>query len=162
MPIYEYRCPDCKRRVSIFFTSFSAADRRTEAGDVECPRCGGKRLSRLISKVNMVRGGSANGADDTAFDDMGDDAMGDMDGMGGMDKMFEGLDDEDPRSVARWARQMKESMGDEMDLGPEFDQALARIESGEDPDRVMDDMDPEALGGPGGDEGDDGDFDSDF
>jgi hypothetical protein len=44
-------------------------------------------------------------------------------------------------------------------LGPEFDQALARIEAGEDPDKVMDDMDPEALGGTGGDEGMDEDFD---
>jgi hypothetical protein len=32
------------------------------------------------------------------------------------------------------------------DLGPEFDSALTRIESGEDPDRVMDEMEP-ALGG---------------
>jgi hypothetical protein len=50
---------------------------------------------------------------------------------------------------------MKDSMGDEMDMGPEFDQALARIEAGEDPDKVMEDIDPEALGG-GGDM-DDGD-----
>jgi putative FmdB family regulatory protein len=153
MPIYEYRCADCKRRVSIYFMSFSAADRRIEAGEVECPRCGGKHLSRLMSKVHMVRGGRSDG-DDMA-DDMGDSGMGDIDGMDGM---LEGLDDEDPRSVARWARRMKESMGDEMDLGPEFDQALARIEAGEDPDKVMDDMDPESLGGIGGDEGMDEDF----
>ncbi|MGA7730487.1 MAG: zinc ribbon domain-containing protein [Chloroflexia bacterium] len=153
MPIYEYRCADCKRRVSVFFMSFSVADRRTEAGEVECPRCGGKRLSRLVSKVNMVRGGGPVG--DGMAEDMGDGGMGGMDdmgGMGGMEGMFEGLDDEDPRSVARWARRMKDSMGDEMDMGPEFDQALARIEAGEDPDKVMDDMDPEALGGPGGEE----------
>jgi putative FmdB family regulatory protein len=153
MPIYEYRCADCKRRVSVFFTSFGVADRRMAAGEVECPRCGGKGLSRLMSKVNMVRGG---GLVDGGMDgDMGEGEMGGMGGMdemGGMDGMFEGLDDEDPRSVARWARRMKDSMGDEMDMGPEFDQALARIEAGEDPDRVMDDMDPEALGGVGGEE----------
>ena len=45
-----------------------------------------------------------------------------------------------------------------MDMGPEFDQALSRIEAGEDPDKVMEDMDPEALGGLGG--MGDGDFDS--
>ena len=157
MPIYEYRCVDCKRRVSVFFQSFSAAERRTEAGEVECPRCGGKRLSRLMSKVNMVRGsGSSNGHGDNGMaDDFDDGGAGDMDemgDMGGMERMFEGLDDEDPRSVARWARRMKDSMGDEMDLGPEFDQAPARIEAGEDPDKVMDDMDPEALGGVGGED----------
>ena len=47
------------------------------------------------------------------------------------DSMFEGLDESDPRSVARWARRMKDTMGEEMDLGPEFDRALDRIESGE-------------------------------
>ena len=155
MPIYEYRCADCKRRVSVFFTSFSAADKRTEAGDIECPRCSGKRLSRLVSKVNMVRGSGP--VEDYGPGDMASDCMDDMDGMG---RMFEGLDEEDPRSVARWARQMKESMGDEMDLGPEFDQALARIEAGEDPDKVMDDMDPEALGDLGGAD-EDGDFEVD-
>jgi putative FmdB family regulatory protein len=153
MPIYEYRCTDCKRRVSVFFMSFSAAERRTEAGEVECPRCGGKRLSRLMSKVNMVRGSGGGSSDDAMGDEM-DYGADDMDDMGGMGRMFEGLDDEDPRSVARWARRMKDSMGDEMDLGPEFDQALARIEAGEDPDKVMDDVDPEALGGMGGEEED--------
>ena len=94
----------------------------------------------------MVRGGggSEGGGE---FDDAGD-----MDGMNGM---FDGLDDSDPRSVARWARRMQDSMGGEMDLGPEFEQALTRIESGEDPDKVMEDMDPAALGGMG-DGGDDG------
>jgi putative FmdB family regulatory protein len=150
MPIYEYRCEDCGRKVSLFFGSFSVAERRAEAGEIECPRCGGRKLARLMSRVNMVKGGDALSEDD----------MPDMDEMGGM---FDGLDDDDPRSVARWARRMKDSLGEEADMGPEFDQALARIEAGEDPDKVMDDMDPEALGGMGG--GDDealGDLDDDF
>ncbi len=165
MPIYEYRCADCKRKVSVFFGSFSIAERRAEAGDIECTRCSSKNLSRLMSKAYMVRG--TGGASDDDYGDMEDDdmgnmssmgGMGDMDDMGGMGRMFDGLDEEDPRSVARWARRMKDSMGGEMDMGPEFDQALSRIEAGEDPDKVMEDMDPEALGGMGG-IGDD-DFDA--
>jgi hypothetical protein len=80
------------------------------------------------------------------------------------DSMFDGLDEDDPRAVARWARQMKDAMGEELDMGPEFDRALARIESGEDPDKVMEDLDPDALGGPAMDDealdevGDDDDF----
>jgi hypothetical protein len=58
--------------------------------------------------------------------------------------MLDGVDEDDPRSVARWARDMQRQTGE--DLGPEFDSALTRIESGEDPDRVMDEMEP-ALGG---------------
>lgn len=142
MPIYEYRCAGCKRRVSIFFQSFTAADRRVAAGEVECPLCGSKDLSRMISRVNMVRGGSA--FDSESFGDFDDDGGGDTGGM------FDGMDGEDPRSIARWARQMKEQLGEDADLGPEFDRALARIESGEDPDKVMEDLDPEAMGEMGG------------
>jgi putative FmdB family regulatory protein len=143
MPIYEYRCGGCKRRVSLFFPSFSAAESRTAAGENRCPRCGSPELSRLMSKAYTIRGGGG-GSDDADLDDF----------PGGQDGMFEGLDEEDPRSIARWARRMKENMGDEMDLGPEFDQALSRIEAGEDPDKVMEEIDPDALGGPAGD----GDF----
>jgi putative FmdB family regulatory protein len=143
MPIYEYRCAGCKRRVSIFFQSFAAAERRVAEGEVECPNCGSKELSRLVSRVNMVRGGSAFDTDSFGDFDDGED-------MGGMGGMFDGMDSEDPRAIARWARQMKEQLGDDADLGPEFDRALARIESGEDPDKVMDDLDPEAMSGLGG------------
>src|SRR5438093_13599612 len=136
MPIYEYRCGGCNRRVSLFFPSFSVAESRIAAGETRCPRCGSAELSRLVSRVYAHR------SDDAQLDDLTDDAGGLMDG----------LDENDPRSIARWARRMKDSMGDEMDMGPEFDQALARIEAGEDPDKVMEDIDPEALGGETGDD----------
>jgi putative FmdB family regulatory protein len=151
MPIYEYRCEECRRKVSLFFGSFSVAERRNETGEIECPRCGSKKLERLMSRVNMVRGEDA----------LSEDSMPDMDGGEGM---FDGLEDDDPRSVARWARRMKDSLGGEMDMGPEFDQALARIEAGEDPDKVMEDIDPEVVGGMSGTDGDDAldDLDDDF
>ncbi len=173
MPIYEYRCAGCKRRVSIFFPSISAADSRTAAGEVHCPHCGSADLTRLMSRAYTIRGGtssSGEGFGDHDYEDYdsggpGDEDMGmgmdGMDGMGGMDSMLEGLDDEDPRAIARWARRMKEALGPEADLGPEFDRALARIEAGEDPDKVMEDLDPEALGGAGAGAGDDEALDED-
>jgi hypothetical protein len=144
--------------VSLFFGSFSVAERRAEAGEIECPRCGSNKLERLMSRVNMVRGSSSSG------DSMGDmDDIGGMDDMDGMGDMFNGLDEEDPRAMARWARRMKESLGEDADLGPEFDQALDRIEAGEDPDKVMEDIDPEAIGGMGaGDDEDSGELDDDY
>jgi len=132
MPIYEYRCGDCERRVSIFFPSFSAAESRIAAGEARCPKCNSANLSRLMSRVYTIRGGG-----DGDMDHFTDEP----------ESMFEGLDEDDPRSVARWARRMKDTLGEEANLGPEFDQAIARIESGEDPDKVMDDIDMDALGG---------------
>jgi putative FmdB family regulatory protein len=134
MPIYEYRCGGCRRRVSIFFRSFGAV------GEAVCPRCGSADLTRLMSRVSVLR--------------RGDDDGGDMGGDDEMDPtgMLAGLDDEDPRAVARWARHMSAEMGEPLE--PEFDQALSRIEAGEDPERVMDDVDAGddlAAAGDGGD-----------
>jgi hypothetical protein len=51
------------------------------------------------------------------------------------DRMMSGVDEDDPRSIARWAKKMGREMGEE--LGPEFDEAMERIESGEDPESVL-------------------------
>ena len=131
MPIYEYRCGECNRRVSLFFPSFSAAESRIAAGEAKCPRCGSLALTRLMSRVYSQR------SNEDQLDDISDDTGGFLDG----------VDENDPRSIARWARRMKDSMGDEMDMGPEFDSALARIEAGEDPDKVMEDVDLDGIDG---------------
>jgi len=130
MPIYEYRCADCRRRVSVFFRSFSAV------GEPSCPRCGGHNLTRLMSKVAVRRGGGA----DTDFADGG-----------AMDGMLDGLDESDPRALARAMRQMSDEMGEPIE--PEMAEALGRLEAGEDPDTVMAGLDEETEGG-----GEDDDF----
>ncbi|MEX2245831.1 MAG: zinc ribbon domain-containing protein [Dehalococcoidia bacterium] len=109
MPIYEYRCADCKRRTSAFVRSVTSPARPA------CEHCGGRNLTRLMSKFAVHRAGAAS-ADD------------------GLDDLA-GVDEDDPRSVARWARKMRDEMGD--DLGPEFDHMIDRMESGESPDDIM-------------------------
>ena len=52
MPIYEYRCKECKRITSILVRSTS------KKFDATCEHCGGKNLERLISRFNVVRGSS--------------------------------------------------------------------------------------------------------
>ena len=51
MPIYEYTCADCHRRVSLLWRSFADAENRQAI----CPRCGGSNLTRLISRVAVLR-----------------------------------------------------------------------------------------------------------
>ena len=55
MPIYEYRCADCRRRVNIWWRTYSAA----ETGAAVCPRCGGTELIRLASRVAGLRSGES-------------------------------------------------------------------------------------------------------
>ena len=126
MPIYEYNCQDCNRRVSLLWRSYADAQSR----EAICPRCGGKNLTRLISRVAVLRSEGSN-----------------LDDMSGPDDMLgEGLDENDPKSLARFMRKMADETGE--DLGPEFEEVVGRLEAGEDPESIESSM-PD-LGAPGG------------
>jgi putative FmdB family regulatory protein len=126
MPIYEYRCHDCKRRVSVFWRSFSELE--SENVVPHCPRCGGTNLTRLISRVAVVR------SEESRLDDLTDSSV------------LDGLDEEDPKSIARWMRRMSREAGEE--LGPEFDEVVDRLEAGQSPEEIE-----EAVPDLGGDAG---------
>ena len=106
MPIYEYHCGDCRKRVSLLVRSIS------NPGTPACPRCGGTNLERLMSRFAVVR------SEDDRLDDVADDVgeLGD-------------LDEDDPKAVAKVMRQMKDELGD--DAGVDFDEAVDAMESGE-------------------------------
>ena len=108
MPIYEYRCGGCARRVSVFQRSIQSAVAAV------CSHCGSGDLARLISRVAVVR------SEESRLGDMASDAG------------LADLDERDPRSLARWARRMGREMGEE--LGPEFDEVVEQLEAGEMPD----------------------------
>jgi hypothetical protein len=59
-----------------------------------------------------------------------------------------GLDESDPRSMARWMRKMSQEMGE--DMGPEFDEMVNRLEAGESPEEIEGSM--EGLGEEGSEE----------
>jgi putative FmdB family regulatory protein len=121
VPIHEYRCHSCGRRVSVFWRTFSEAER----GQPVCPRCGSTNLTRLVSRVRMLRSESSQLDDTSAMDDMPD------------------IDENDPRSLGRWMRKMSAETGE--DLGPEFDEVVGRLEAGEDPENIEKSM-PELMG----------------
>ena len=98
MPIYEYHCQDCRRRVSILVRSI------TNPGKPTCPRCGGGRLERLMSRFARLR------SEDDRLDALADPSS------------FGDLDESDPKSVARWAKKMGKELGE--DLGEDFDQMM--------------------------------------
>lgn len=132
MPIYEYRCADCKRRVSVFFRSFS--DVGTSAA--KCPNCGGEHLSRLVSRIATVK------SEEARMESLADPSS------------FGDVDENDPKSMARFMRKMGNQMGGE-DLGPEFNEMVDRLEAGENPEDIEKSM--PGMGGEGaGDMGDPG------
>lgn len=127
MPIYEYRCQDCHRRVSLFFRTITEAEEATPT----CPYCGSTRLMRRISRVAMVR------SEESRLESL-------------MDTDFlSGLDENDPRSLARFMRKMGDELGE--DLGDEFEEVVDRLEAGESPEDIEKSM-PELAGESGMDD----------
>ena len=122
MPIYEYRCGNCKRRVSIFFRSFSAV------GEARCPNCDSTDLARLVSRVAALK------SEDARLEALSDPSN------------FGDVDENDPKSMARFMRKMGGEMGE--DMGPEFGEMVDRLEAGESPE----DIDKSMPGLGGGDE----------
>jgi putative FmdB family regulatory protein len=108
VPIYEYRCADCRRRVSLYYQTFSTAEGATPT----CPNCGSNNLSRLVSRVFQLK------SEDAQLEDLSDPSS------------FGDLDENDPKSVARWARKLGQQMGE--DLGDDWDEMVDRLEAGED------------------------------
>jgi putative FmdB family regulatory protein len=108
MPIYEYRCGACRRRVSLYYQTFSAASSATPT----CTYCGATDLSRLVSRVFQLKG------EDAQLEDLADPSS------------FGDLDENDPKSVARWARKLGQQMGE--DLGDDWNEMVDRLEAGED------------------------------
>lgn len=123
MPIYDYRCKQCKNRVSL---RQSYAEYGTVP--VTCPVCGSSALSRIIGRVRIAK------SEERRLDDMAEpDFLGDV-------------DENDPRSLARAMKKMGQELGE--NLPPEFNEVTDRLEAGEDPESIEASM-PE-LGGEGG------------
>lgn len=97
MPLYEYRCEDCGRRSTILVL-------KTEGFRPVCKQCGGTKLTKLISRVSFLR------SDEDRMERLADPSrLGD-------------IDENDPRSMARWMKRMGKELGE--DAGEDFDQMV--------------------------------------
>jgi len=106
MPLYEYRCASCKKRVTILTL------RASEQVDAVCDHCGARTLERLMSRFAMGR------SDEARMDALADPSN------------LSGLDENDPASVARWMKKMSREMGDEVGGGGDIDEMADEMASG--------------------------------
>ncbi|HEV8458547.1 MAG TPA: zinc ribbon domain-containing protein [Methylomirabilota bacterium] len=98
MPIYEYDCRGCHRRVSVLVRSLSGGP------SPRCPRCDSAELTRLMSRFATVK------SEDARLDSFADPAQ------------YGDLNENDPQSVARFVKRMGAEMGE--DLGEDLDAAM--------------------------------------
>lgn len=102
MPVYEYRCHTCNKKASVFFRSFS--DTKTPA----CNHCGGSKLTRLISKVTVIK------------------SWGESVNFPG-NEFMDSADENDPVQMEQWMKDMKRNLGDPEPTLDELDKLDAGI-----------------------------------
>lgn len=123
MPTYTYQCLGCKKRFEIFLT-YDEYDEHT----VKCPHCHSEDVQRRIGRIRIAK------SEDSRLDDLADPSA------------LAGLED-DPQAMGRMMRKMSHEMGE--DLGPEFDEVVDRLESGQSPEEIEDAL-PDLGEGNGG------------
>ena len=128
MPIYEFYCPDCH----VIFNFLSRAIDTT--GRPGCPRCVRKHLERQVSLFAATGTASEEGE----LDDLPIDESRMESAMEAMASEAENMNEEDPRAAARLMRKFSNMTG--MEFGDGMQEALGRMEAGEDPEKVEAEM----------------------
>jgi putative FmdB family regulatory protein len=116
MPIYEYLCPQCNGRFQKLVQGFS------DPPGLACPRCSSTSVRRAVSRVAVLK------SEEARAESLADPSM------------LAGLDEDDPKSIARWAKKLGKELGED---------------AGEDWDQMVDEMMEEELASDSGDEGED-------
>ena len=131
MPIYEFYCRQCH-------TIYSFLSSRVDTTTVpSCPKCGAHPLERQVSRVSVLRGlsepqpdagGEMLGPEEERLGRAMESLMGDA----------ESLDENNPREMANFLRRLYNEAG--MPVGSAMEEAMTRMEAGEDPDRIDEEL----------------------
>ena len=90
MPIYEYLCSDCRRRSSMLVLSVKSA------ASINCPHCGSSQVERVMSRFATPQ------SEESRLESLTDPAI------------LGGLDEQDPKSMARFMKQLGNEMGEDV------------------------------------------------
>jgi putative FmdB family regulatory protein len=110
MPIYQYRCLNCKKRFEIFLSY-----KEYGVKVVSCPHCSSDQVQRRLGRIRIAK------SEESRMDNLTDVSN------------LEGLEN-DPRALGRMMRKMSNEMGEE--VGPEFDEVVDRLEAGQNPEDI--------------------------
>lgn len=156
MPIYEFACPKCRKIFSFL------SKRINPEGLPTCPKCGNKKMERVMSRFATPRGLKEPAAtpedDGPPMPDIDERRMEKV--MSEIERDMDYLDENNPRHMAHVMKKMKDALPPGL-MPKELDVAIKRLEKGEDPEKIEEDMgdvldaalgpdDPEGMGGMGG------------
>lgn len=132
MPIYEFYCSACH-----FLYNFFSARIDTESRP-RCPRCKTVRLERKPARFALLKHSGSEEPDPLGEIDeqrlasVMESMMGELEDLG---------DSEDPRQMAQLFRRFGQASG--LEMGPRMEELMSRLEAGEDPDALEQELEGE-------------------
>jgi putative FmdB family regulatory protein len=104
MPLYEYRCLDCKKPSTVLVLSLA------NQAPASCSHCTSARVERILSRFASPK------SEEARLEALTDSSN------------LAGLDENDPQSMARLMKTMGDEMGE--DLGDDLSEAMESNETG--------------------------------
>jgi putative FmdB family regulatory protein len=104
MPLYEYRCLDCKKRSTVLILTL------TNQMPVTCSHCTSPRVERILSRFASPK------SEEARLEALADPSN------------LAGLDENDPQSMARFMKKIGEETGE--DLGDDLSEAMESEKTG--------------------------------
>ncbi len=130
MPIYEFYCANCHTVYSFFSRKVNTTSKPS------CPGCSRPKLERCVSRFAFSRKLSDDREPGKDLPGPGDAKM--EQAMESLMRESEGLDENDPRQLARMMRKLHQTAG--MPMDGKTDEAIRRMEAGESPDKIEEEM----------------------
>ncbi|MBW2317356.1 MAG: zinc ribbon domain-containing protein [Deltaproteobacteria bacterium] len=128
MPVYEFYCDDCNTIYNFFSRSVNTSKQPM------CPKCKKKKLKRQMSAFARISGAKEKeNSDDFPIDESTMEKA-----MNLLAKEADGINEDDPRQAAKLMRKLTDATG--ATLGPSMEEAIMRMEAGEDPEQIEAEM----------------------
>ena len=129
MPIYEFYCSKC----NTIYNFFARTVNTTKIP--KCPKCKKYKLARQMSAFAVTGKAKENNndMDDLPFDESKLESAIQM-----MGKEADKINEDDPRQAANLMRKLTNMTG--IELGQGMEEALSRMEKGEDPEKIEAEM----------------------
>lgn len=128
MPIYEFYCQDCNTIFNFFSKTVDTRKRP------KCPKCKTKTLDRRMSAFAIAGRAKEDGdTEDLPFDESKMERAMQM-----LAGEAENINEEDPKQAAHLMRKLTNVTG--LELGAGMEEALRRMEKGEDPEQIEAEM----------------------
>jgi len=128
MPIYEFYCEKC----NTIFNFYSKSVNTTK--HPMCPQCKTLKLKRYLSNFSLLREGPEENTEEALpFDEQKMEKA-----VGMLAQEAQNINEDDPKQAAHLMRRLSEMAG--IDMGKGMKEAMNRLEAGEDPEKIEEEM----------------------